>query len=550
MSKNKLTPTILPQARRCAVAAAIMASATCACAVQPAPQAAASRRPQLVVGIMVDGLRADYLHMLQGHFGTDGFRRLMDGGVLIENVDYGPAVDRAGALAMIYTGASPATNGVATTNVYNVERGIERPTLLDPGKIGNYTDETLSPAALLTSTLADELRIDGAGAAYVHSIAPDATCAIIMSGHAGNTAFWINDANGKWATTTHYRDGVPTPVSARNFSEPLSIRIDTTRWQPSLPIADYPCLPAHKKHYPFQHSFSTSNRNCYVLYKQAAPVNTDVTSLATEYIKSMRLGDRNAMDMLNVAYTVAPYPGSSDIDGRLEMMDAYIKLDRELARLFSAIDAQVGTDGAVVFLTGTPVPPAADVYDPQWQLPTGEFSARKARSLLNMYLIARHGNGDWISGFHNGAFYLNHALIEEHGIDDEELRSDAAKFLCRMSGVAGAHTLDDILEVKADENPSLLKRNTVVTQAADIYVQILPGWELVDDTDPLTPSRTTVRAHATTAPAIIYAPGTVSAARIDTPVDALRIAPTVARILRIRSPNGAQSPPLSEIFVR
>lgn len=527
-------------------AVALIATLSYALPAQAAENVA--RRPQLVLGIMVDGLRADYLQMLSGYFGSDGFNRLMRGGVMIENVDYGPAVDRAGAIAMIYTGASPSANGVATTNVYNVQRRLEQPTLLDPNKIGNYTDENLSPAALLTSTISDELRIDGAGAAYVHSIAPDATCAIIMSGHAGNSAFWINDANGKWATTTHYRDGVPTTVTSRNFSAPLSSRIDTVRWEPSLPVNEYPYLPAHKKHYPFQHTFSSGDKNCYRLYKQSAPVNTDVTSMATDYLRSMHLGSRDAMDMLNVGYTVAPYPESNDIDGRLEMMDAYIKLDRELARLLNAVDAQVGPGNSVVLLAGTPVPAASDTYDRRWSVPTGEFSARKAQSLLNMYLIARHGNGEWVSGFHNGAFYLNQSLIEEKNLDDEELRSDAAKFLCRMSGVSGAYTIDDILEVRAGENPKALKRNTVATQAADVYLRILPGWELIDDINPLSPSRSTVRTQATTAPVIIYAPDEISAARIDTPVDALQIAPTITRILRIRSPNGAGSPTISSIF--
>ena len=122
-----------------------------------------------------------------------------------------------------------------------------------------------------------------------------------MSGHAGNSALLINDANGKWATTTHYRDGVPTTVTSRN-SAPLSSRIDTVRWEPSLPVNEYPYLPAHKKHHPFQHTFSSGNKNCYRLYKQSAPVNTDVTSMATDYLRSMHLGTRDAMDMLNVGY--------------------------------------------------------------------------------------------------------------------------------------------------------------------------------------------------------------------------------------------------------
>lgn len=506
-----------------------------------------SRRPQIVLNIMVEGLRADYLQLLSDYFGPDGFNRLTQGGVVIENTSFGPGVDKAGAVAMLMTGAAPGSNGIATENVYDLERRIEQPALLDPGKIGNYTSETLSPSALLASTLSDELRIDAAGTALVHSIAPDASVAIILAGHAANSAFWINDENGNWSTTTHYKD-VPTPVSTRNFTAPLSHRIDTVRWEPMMKLDRYPALPPHKRIYPFTHTFSRGDANVYKLFKQSAPVNAEITALATDYIKSMKFGQRGVTDMLNVAYTLAPYPGSTDTDSRLETMDAYLRLDRQIASLLKSVDSQVRTDGVVVLLAGTPAPPPSDPYDPQWGVPTGEFSARKAQSLLNLFLIAKYGNGEWVRDYHSGAFYLNQQLIESKHLDAETIRSEAAKFLCRMSGVASAHTIDDILENRAGSNPDLTRRNTVASRAADVYIEILPGWQLVDDVNPLHLTRQTQRAVATVAPVIIYAPAVIDAGRIDTPVDALTIAPTMSRILRIRSPNGAAQPALSEVF--
>lgn len=508
-----------------------------------AESAAQRQRPQLVLSIMVDGLRADYLELLSECFGPDGFNKLMNGGVVIDQVEYGPGVDAAGAVAMLYTGAEPAVNGVATATTYSLERRLEEPTLLDPGKIGNYTDETLSPAAIRVSTLADEIRIDGGGAAYAHAIAPDAPRAIIMAGHAGNSAFWINDANGNWATTTHYRDGVPTAVTQRNYTMPLSQRIDTMSWAPSLDITAYPCLPAHKRHYPFRHTFGGSDADKFRQFKTSAPVNREVTDLATEYIRTMRLGGRDAMDMLSVGYTVAPYPGSSDTGARLETMDSYIKLDRELARLLKAAEESGRT---MVVLAGTPALPASEADEPKWLLSGGEFSTRAAVSLLNMYLIARHGNGEWVSGYHNGAFYLNQELIERRNINAEDLRADAAKFLMRMKGVAGAHTIDDILEGRTS---AAERRNTIAASAADVYLDVIPGWVIVDDyADPSAPTRTTMRCSASVAPVILYSPAQLQATRIGTPVDARQVAPTVSRILRIRSPNAASQPPLSEVF--
>ena len=197
----------------------------------------------------------------------------------------------------------------------------------------------------------------------------------------------------------------------------------------------------------------------------------------------------------------------------------------------------------MVILAGTPADASTAADPEQWKGNAGEFSARKAVSLLNMYLIASEGNGDWVTAYHNGGFYLNQKLIEQKKLNAEHIRTEAAKFLTRMSGVAGAYTIDDILEGRT---PQALKRNTVVAHAPDVFIEVTPGWTLTDDTTP-TPTSKVVRMAPTVAPVIIMAPN-LTPRRISTPVDARRIAPSVARVLRIRSPNGASQPPVSEIF--
>lgn len=500
------------------------------------------QRPRLVLGIVVDGLRSDYLELLSDHFGPDGFNKLIENGLVLDRVSYGPAIDAAGAVAMLYTGAEPAVNGIATSTTYDTERHLDLPTLLDPEQLGNYTTETLSPAAIRVSTLADELRIDGGGAAYAHAIAPDATRAIIMAGHAGNSAFWINDANGRWATTTHYRD-VPPAISSRNHLNPLSQRIDTMRWSPSMDLSLYPGLPEHKRHYGFMHTFSGNAADKYSLFKTSAPANTELTDLAEEYIRTLQLGSRDAMDFLSVAYSLSPFAGSTDPEARLETMDAYLRLDRDLARLLKTAEE---TGSTMVLLAGTPERPDGYEDDAKWKLPFSHFSTRKAASLLNLYLIAHHGNGDWLTDYHNGAFYFNRQLIESKGINAEDFRTDAAKFLMRMAGVAGAYTIDDILEGRTSE---ALKRNTVVSTAPDVYLNITPGWVVLDDyASAADATRTTVRIAATEAPAILYYPPRVPSGRITDEIDARRIAPTVSRVLRIRSPNASAQPPIPEAF--
>ena len=138
------------------------------------------KRPALVVGIVVEGLSMDYLELLRSQFPEGGFRRLMEHGVTITDLDYGTPLDGAAASAMIFTGASPAVNGIPAATIYDSETRRPAPVLLDPATIGNFTDETLSPKSLTASTLADELRIDGGGLGYVYAIAPDATQSIVL----------------------------------------------------------------------------------------------------------------------------------------------------------------------------------------------------------------------------------------------------------------------------------------------------------------------------------------------------------------------------------
>ena len=504
---------------------------------------AVTKRPSLVVGIMVDGLSMDYIELLRDQFGQNGFKRLLDGGITITDVDYGTSMDAAAATAVIFTGAAPEVNGIPAATVYDRESRRARPVLHDAATIGNFTDETLSPKGLVASTLADEVRIDGGGVGYAYSLASQAPEAIIMAGHAGNSAFWINDITGKWATTTFYRD-LPSSPQQSNHMNPLHVRLDTLQWTPLVAIDRYPDLPAHKKLYPFRNIFQRGDASRFRAYKNSPAVNADITAMAADYLKLLTLGKREAIDMLSLGYTVQPYIYGRQADARVELMDSYLRLDRDLSRLFDAIDRQgPGMDNTLVFVAGTPIKRRQRRDDEQWGVPYGEFSSRKAVSLLNMYLMAVYGNGDWVLGYHDGQLFLNQTLIKDRGKDLAEMRRESARFLTRMAGVRQAWTVDDVIDRRAGDKPEVTRRNTYVPYAGDVFISIAPGWQETDDDSDVEMPQTVARAGAPTAPAFILAPG-VTRRTVASPVDARTIAPTVAGILRIRAPNGASEPPL------
>lgn len=502
--------------------------------------AEAQVRPQLVVGILVDGLDRQYVDMLRGQFGNDGFNRLLRDGVVIANADYGTSVDATAAAAMLMTGASPSTTSVTGARIYDRDGMRSVDAMLDPESMGNFTGQTYSPRPLQVSTLADEVRIAGGGITRVFAIAPDPAQAVILGGHSANAALWLNDKTGNWATSTFYKD-LPAGIAYRNRLKPLSARLDTMQWAPLRTADAYPGLPDHLTHYPFRYVFPRGNEARYDMFAASPKINTEVTDLAGELIDELKLGTADGADMINVAYTLKPFDYTRNNDNRYELMDSYLRLDRDLARLFAKVEGSVGKGNALIFLAATPPSGRSRRDDERWSIPYGEFSTKKAKSLLNMFLIAKFGNGEWVSSFFNDQFYLNHKLIQDRHLDMRTVRLEAAAFLEKMSGVDRVVTLDEILEGRGDQRLEAMQRNTHAAAAGDLFVEVAPGWETVDDIDrPASETRIKYvkRTAPATAPVFILAPD-VDARTIDTPVDIRVIAPTVARLLRIRSPNAA-----------
>lgn len=500
-------------------------------------------RPRLVVGIMVDQLRTDYIDFLRTRFGKEGFNLLIDKGLYLKNVDFNAkGLDPASATAILYTGNYASASGIPAEKVYDPASNHPLPVLHDSETIGNFTSETYSPKALRLSTLSDEVAIDGVGLGAVYSISPDPMQAIIMAGHAGSGAFWISDESGKWATTTYYKE-VPAGISRINYSSPLAERMDTMVWTPARPLDSYDGVPAQKKYFPFRHAFPKKSSDRYVKFKESALVNAEVTDVAVDFIRTLQLGQRgDVIDMLNVGYTASPFKYGADGDMRLELQDSYIRLDAQIERLLAAVKQYVGLDNALVFLSSTGYFDESAEDDARYRLPSGTFSMKRAVSLLNSYLSALHGNDQYVKGSYRNMVYLDPAVVEKHGLNISDVRRDARDFLVRMSGVTDVLSLTDIISRTTPELQRVA-RSIDPKSAGDLRLEFAPGWTVADDVRlPVTTSQ--VREACPATPAFLMGPG-VPAATIGSVVDAVTIAPSLSSVMRIRSPNGAASRPLT-----
>lgn len=508
----------------------------------------AAEPPQvrLFVGIVVEGLDGRNLEVLRESFGQNGFELLRRRGVTIENLDYGTYLDAAAASATLSTGASPAITGIDAARIYDREAMQVRPVFADTRAMGNFTNDSHSPRAMAVTTIGDEARIASGGLSFAYSIALTPEQAIALAGHTANSALWLDQRTANWASSTAYKD-MPSFVSLFNRTKPLAARMDSMSWTPSDKLKDMSNLPEHIRRYPFRYVFPRANSERLDMFAESPLANREVTDLALELISSVNLGKHSdGVDVLNLAYTLNPYSYGRNPDNRSEIYDAYLKLDRQIETIIAAVDDAVGLDHSLIILAGTPPRPYGRRDDEKWGIPAGELSMRRAASLLNIYLIALHGNGDYVTGIYNGRVFLNRRLLEQKKLDAAAVRSSAATFLRRMAGVKDAFTMEQILGGTAGLHALAIQRNTAPQTAADVIFDAAPGYELIDDyTNPTAVSRNiSARSAAATAPAFILAPAG-NPVTLSYPVDARRIAPTVTRILRIRSPNGASEPSVS-----
>ena len=497
--------------------------------------------PKLVISIVVDQLRGDYLQYFSPTFGEGGFKRLMNEGTVYHHVEFGfPNVDEASSIATIYTGTYPYYHGIVGNKKFSFERKQEVLTVHDDAFLGNYTSEKLSPMALLSSTIGDELKIATEGKSDVYAIAPNASEAILSAGRYANAAFWLDNYNGKWATTTYYKD-VPWYVDRHNASEGLS-NITELVWTPSL--SNYTAFPYTKNTVSFRHAFSKSDKDKFLKIKQSPFINTEITNLIAKFFEYADLGKRSNPDLLSVTYYAGDYSAKSiNEEYGFEIQDIYYRLDKEIERLLDLADKKVGLKNVLVTLTST------GYYNSKAKLPegfkpAGEFFPNRCTALLNMYLMAIYGHGNWVESYYKEQIYFNKKLIEDQKIDWSDFIQKSAEFVAQFSGVqdvttAGQWLFDDTGRAVA------FRRGMNKKISGDLFLELQPGWIVVDEKN--VNQYNYCHNNSIITPLFIFGNQTPKET-VYRKIKATEIAPTITHILRIRPPNASNEIPLPEFL--
>lgn len=494
--------------------------------------------PRLVVGITIDQLRADYLEAFAVLYGEKGFKRLWKEGRIYNNVSYNFApIDRASAIAALYSGTSPAHNGIVSG------QWLDRSTLRmvtcvdDRNFTGYYTAENTSPLHLQVSTLTDELKVATQGRSIVYAIAPYRDEAVMAAGHAADGAFWLNELTGKWCSSTYYGD-FPRWLMVYNDNASTDSRIENICWEPLLDkeVYDNPLREPI-----FNYSFTDSRK--YRRLRMTPCVNEEVNRVAEACLYGTMLGADQVTDFLSVSYNAGSFQRESGNNSYLEMQDTYVRLDRDIASLLECIDKKVGLRNTLIFLTSTGYVDDGAVVDSAYRIPTGEFHMHRAAALLNMYLMALYGDGQYVEAYDGLQIYVDRKLVERKQLRLKEVLDRSAEFLTDLSGVQRVYTSYDLQLGAWSPERERMRNAYNPLRSGDLMVEVSAGWKLMDaDGQPVG----VMRQACVNFPLIFLGSG-MKPETIHSPVTTDCIAPTLARVMRIRAPNACTATPITDI---
>lgn len=499
--------------------------------------------PRLVVNVIVDQLRTDYLEAFSPLFGQGGFQRLMKEGRVYSQAEYPfDNPDRASAVACLVSGSSPYENGIIG------QRWLNRTTLQpiicvdDNNYAGQFTLEKSSPAHLAVSTITDELKVATEGRALVYAVAPERDAAVLLAGHAADGAFWMNDETGEWASSSYYT--IPSWLSYYNKSYHAARRIGTLNWTPTNGfVGEFNYFVSGGIKTPFHHNFKGERQ--FREFKASALANEEVTDFVNHCLQNSALGGDAVTDFLSVGYYAGNYDHKTVTECPMELQDTYVRLDNQLTRLIDMVEHKVGRERVLFVLTSTGYSDTEQTEDDlsRYRIPTGEFNIGRAQLLLNMYLSAVYGQAKYVEACMGNQIYLNLKYIADKGLNLGEVLERSADFLIQLEGVRDVYTSQRLAQGAWTPGIRSIRNAYNPKTSGDILIQVASGWRLVNEQ---TGERKLQRESYMGFPLYFYGLS-IQPEVVETPVTVDHIAPTLARCLRIRAPNACSASPLTGI---
>lgn len=505
-------------------------------------------QPKLVVGIVVDQMRYDFLYRYYSKYSTGGFKRLMTQGTNCKDVQYNyfPTYTGPGHAA-IYTGSVPAINGIIgndwfdreTKTMVYVTGDINYHTVGAGGTSGN-----MSPQRMNTTTVTDQLRLSTNFKSKVIGISLKDRSAILPAGHTGNSAYWLDGVSGNWITSSFYMDSLPKWVKDFNAEQYPKKYLSQT-WNTLLPIEQYTESTTdnivHESSLPgelqpvFPHHLSDSTWVKYDLLKYTPFGNTILKDFAIRTIKNENLGKGSATDFLCVSFSSTDYVGHTFGPNAIESEDTYLRLDKDLAEFFSFLDVWLGKNNYLIFLTADHgVAPIAALAN-EYHIPAGTQNETALFDSIKQVLQNSFGDSSLILAFENQQLYLNYSSLEKKNKTADDVVKLIRPMLMRQKGIYNVFAFEQFGEtIMTDEMKQILSNSYNPARSGDIMINYEPywlGWRTKGT------SHGAIFSYDTHVPLLWY--GWKIKTGDDNQLHHITdIAPTLSNLLNIQEPNG------------
>ncbi|RYY38966.1 MAG: alkaline phosphatase family protein [Chitinophagaceae bacterium] len=416
-----------------------------------------SERPALVVGLVVDQMRWDYLYRYADRYGNDGFKRLLREGFSCDNtfIPYTPTYTAPGHTC-IYTGSVPSLHGIISNTWWDRSSDTTMYCTQDNSVHGIGSSSKagkMSPRNLWASTITDELRLSTNFRNKTVAIALKDRGAILPGGHTANGAYWFDNETESWITSSFYANALPAWVSAFN-KRGLPREYLSRNWNTLYPIGTYAqsgrdtaywegVQPGGTNFFPHRMD-SLKGHTAMEAFRVSPWGNSFTLQFAQEAVRSERLGKGAFTDFLTVSLSSTDYIGHAFGPNSIEIEDTYLRLDREIAAFLKFLDAQVGKGKYLLFLTADHGAAHTPAYANSQRLPAGRISDYALMDSLNAALNRDFGVTRAVRSLINYQVYLNEEKIEEAHADRAAIKHFIMNRLLRIPGVSKVIDLDNI----------------------------------------------------------------------------------------------------------
>jgi predicted AlkP superfamily pyrophosphatase or phosphodiesterase len=513
--------------------------------------------PKLVVGIVIDQMRYDYLYRFDSLYSDKGLKRLMNEGsnFTFAHYNYVPTFTGPGHTS-IYTGTTPYFHGIIANDWF--DRKLKRTVYCTSDHSvktvgGNDINGEESPRRLLSTTITDQLKLATNGKSKVIAISIKDRASILPGGHMPDAAYWYDSDNGNFISSTYYMHQLPNWVNSFNDRK-LVDKYMANGWFLSYPLEKYETnLPDQQpfeadlfseKKSAFPHLFNHLNKEKKYDLIRSTPYGNDILNdFAKSVIENEKLGKHNYTDFLAISYSSTDFIGHEYGPNSVEVEDTYVKLDSLIADLLNDLDKQVGKGNYLLFFTADHAVAENPYFLNKRNIPAGWFDPATMKDSLKNFARNTFGNSKVFENLSNKQIFLNYNVMALMKLNPVDVQKAYAEYIRRAFPlVAQIYIRYDLEKLTAyRKSPNLILNGFNPVRSGDIAFELQPSYLYGSGGDATTHGA--IYNYDTHVPLIFYG-WHIPVQTVNTPVYVVDIAPTIADLLKIQEPTASMGIPI------